>query len=195
MNCIGTKRILEILKHGGTGVIPTDTIYGVVASAWSEKAVERVYKVLKRNSKKPFIILISSIGDLSLFNIKLDNDIRNIIKKLWPGKVSIILPVISKKFQYLHRGAKTLAFRVPKKPSLIKILKKTGPLVSTSTNPEGRKPAETIVEARKYFGNLVDFYVNGSKLSSKPSTLLKVGDGKASIIRQGAFKVSKSLLK
>lgn len=186
---------IKSLKKGKIGVIPTDTIYGVAASVWSKKAVERAYKIMKRSPQKPFIILISSINDLALFNIKLDSETRKILENIWPGKVSIILPVPSKKFEYLHRGAKTLAFRLPKKTSLLKLLKKTGPLISSSANPEGKKPAETISKAKKYFGEEIDFYHSAGKMTSKPSTLLKVKNGKFCIIRQGSFQVPKILLK
>ncbi|MDI6778418.1 MAG: L-threonylcarbamoyladenylate synthase [Patescibacteria group bacterium] len=183
------REIAQIVKKGGVGVIPTDTIYGVAASVWSKKAVERAYKIMKRNPKKPFVILISSIRDLALFNIKLDSKTQKILEKLWPGKISVILPVTSKRFQYLHRGTKTLAFRVPEKQSLSKLLKKTGPLISTSANPEGKKPAETIVEARKYFADMIDFYVSGGKIKSLPSTLVEIKNGKICVIRKGVEKI------
>lgn len=181
------------MKRGKVGIIPTDTIYGVVASTWSKKAVERAYKILKRDPRKPFIILISSIRDLALFNIKLDNATRDILKKIWPGKISVILQCPDKKFQYLHRGTKTLAFRVPKRKSLLKILKKTGPLISTSANPQGSKPAATIAQAKKYFGDGVDFYIDGGKIKSLPSTLVEIKDGKIIIVRTGAVKIRKTI--
>lgn len=183
-----TQKIAEKIKKGQIGIIPTDTIYGVAASAWSKKAVERIYKACKRDPKKPFIVLIPSIKDLLPFGIKLDNATRKILKKLWPGKVSVILPVVSNKFQYLHRGMKTLAFRIPKKTSLIKFLKKTGPLISSSANPQGLKPAQTIAEAKKYFGNRIDFYSSGGKIKSLPSTLVEIKSGKISVLRRGAEK-------
>jgi len=189
-----SSTLLKYIKKDKIGVIPTDTIYGVVASAWSKKAVERAYKIMKRNQKKPFVILISSIKDLDNFNIKLDKNTENILKQIWPGKVSVILPVPSKKFKYLHRGTKTLAFRVPKKPSLVKLLKKTGPLISTSANPEGKKPAETMAEAKKYFGDKVDFYANGGKMKSLPSTLIEIKNGRLNVLRKGSGKVSKLLI-
>lgn len=180
------------MKEGKIGIIPTDTIYGVAASAWSKKAVSRAYKIMKRNPKKPFIILISSVKDLSLFNIKLDRATRKILKEAWPGKVSVVLPVSSQKFQYLHRGKKTLAFRLPRKPSLIKILRTTGPLISTSANPESKKPAETIAEAKKYFGSSIDFYIDGGKIKSLPSTLIEIKNEKVNVIRKGAVEVRKN---
>jgi L-threonylcarbamoyladenylate synthase len=192
-----TKNIIDISKFircNKIGVIPTDTIYGVAASAWSKKAVARVYKIMGRDSKKPFIILISSIKDLALFNIKLDNKTQNVLEKLWPGKVSVVLPIPSKKFQYLHRETKTLAFRVPKKTSLIKILKEIGPLISTSANPEGKKPAGTVAEAKKYFGDEIDFYINNGKMPLSPSTLVEIKHDKIVIKRIGVGKIPKELL-
>lgn len=183
------------LLSGKIVIIPTDTILGVAASVWSKEAVKRAYQILKRDRKKPFIILISSIKDLTSFDIELDSPTRKILKKIWPGKVSFVLPCPSQKYKYLHRGTKTLAFRIPKKVSLIRLLKITGPLVSTSANPQGKKPAESITEAKKYFDGKIDFFVEAGTLKSAPSTLLKLNKGKISIIRQGSFQVTKSMLK
>ena len=182
--------ITKKIKIGKIGVIPTDTIYGVAAAAFSKKAVTRAYKILKRNPKKPFIVLIGSIEDLALFNIKLDGTTRDILETLWPGKVSVVLPVKTRKFEYLHRGTETLAFRLPKKKGLADLLKKTGPLISTSANSEGAKPAETAAEAKKYFGDSIDFYIDGGKMKSFPSTLVEIKEGKIRVLRKGVGKLS-----
>jgi L-threonylcarbamoyladenylate synthase len=80
-----------LLKEGAIGVIPTDTIYGICTSAFNKKSVEKIYKLRKRNPNKPCIILISSFNDLKNFNVKLNSWQRKILKKLWPGKVSVVL--------------------------------------------------------------------------------------------------------
>jgi L-threonylcarbamoyladenylate synthase len=185
-----SESIARKIRSDQVGVIPTDTIYGVAAAAFSKKAVARTYKILKRNPKKPFIVLIGSIEDLSLFNIKLDHTTENVLRNIWPGKVSVVLPVRGRKFEYLHRGTKTLAFRLPKKKNLLKILKKTGPLISTSANPEGAKPAETIMESRNYFGDHIDFFASGGKIKSLPSTLIEIKDGNINVLRRGGGKIS-----
>jgi L-threonylcarbamoyladenylate synthase len=184
-----------LLKEGAIGVIPTDTIYGICTSALNKSSVEKVYKLRKRNPKKPCIILISSIDDLSLFEVKLQKWQRKILEKIWPGKISVILSCKSKKFSYLHRGTKTLAFRFPKDKFILKILKISGPLIAPSANWESYEPARTINQAKKYFNNKV-FYLNRQRLEGEPSTLLDLTQRKIKIIRKGSdYDRLKSLLK
>jgi len=173
------KQTGKEIKEGKIGVIPTDTIYGIVCSAFDKKNVEKLYTLRKRDLKKPMIVLISSLKDLELFNVKID---KKIASKYWPGKTSIILPV--KKFEYLHRGKKSLAFRLPKDENLIQILKVSGPIVAPSANIEGKEPATTIDEAKKYFGENINFYLNIGKLKSKPSKIISLLKDKVEVVRK-----------
>ena len=188
-----TKRFLAdqigILKRGGIGIIPTDTIYGLVGLALNKKVVERIYKVRRRSPDKPFIILISSFADLKKFGVKTNSKTNKILKKYWPGQVSIILDC-DQKLTYLHRGTNSLAFRLPDNDWLKLILQKTGPLVAPSANWEGHNPALTIKQAKRYFSNSVDFYIDRRKLESKPSTLIKIASGDLTVLRQGMIKIS-----
>ncbi len=171
-----------ILKDGGVGVLATDTLYGLVGKALDEKAVGRIYGLKKRQPSKPFIILIGRIEDLDLFGISLDQELKAQLKTYWPGPVSIVLPCSKKEFRYLHRGTNTLAFRVPAKASLRKVLKSTGPLVAPSANPEQQLPAETIAQAKAYFGDEVDFYKQGSG-TGHPSKLIEIVHGEVKVLR------------
>jgi len=147
------KKAALLLKEGAVGVIPTDTIYGICASAFNKKAVEKVYKLRKRDPEKPMIILIGAFGDLNQFGAALDQRRKTFLKKVWPGKVSVILKIIGgkKKFTYLHRGTKTPAFRLPRKPELLESLKFSGPLVAPSANLEGFTPAKKHKSGQKIF--------------------------------------------
>ncbi len=180
---------INILKNGGVGVLPTDTIYGLMGRAESREAVKRIYDIKSRNEKKPLIILISSIKDLSIFGVELSEKAKIFLEKFWPGKVSVILPFDSKKFRFLNEEENTLAFRYPEKADLIEIIKQTGPLVAPSANPEGLPPAKNIEEAKKYFGDKIDFYFDGGDLVSQPSTLIKIDGDKIEVIRQGVVKI------
>ena len=179
------RELARTLKRGGIAVIPTDTIYGVVGSARNKKTVARIYRVRRRNSKKPFIILISSLRDLSRFGVRIGKETQKLLRQFWPGKVSVILPCRSKKFNYLHRGTNTLAFRLPAKKSLKNLLRRTGPLVAPSANLEGTPPARTISEAKSYFKNRVEMYIDRGSIRSHASALVDITKGLPTILRKG----------
>lgn len=208
------KSYISMMKKGGIGVLPTDTIYGLVGSALSKKTVERIYKLRRRNSRKPMIILIGSLAQLKLFGITPKKETAKLLQVIWSGSkpgpkqhpdilkylrmlfsgkggrrpTSVILPVNSQRvvqeFRYLHRGTKTLAFRLPKPHWLRKLLARAGPLVAPSANPEGMTPARTIGEAKRYFGEGVDFYVNAGKIAGRPSKLIRIASGKTKVLRK-----------
>jgi L-threonylcarbamoyladenylate synthase len=185
--------IIPTLKSGGVGILPTDTLYGMVGSALNKEAVARIYALRKRDTKKPMIILISNANEVAHFGIVLNAATKKFLKKAWPGKVSIVLslrPIRASltKFSYLHRGTRSLAFRLPKTKILRELLKKTGPLVAPSANLQGKPPALTIEWAKRYFGDKVDFYVDIGKLAGEASTLATIRDGKPVILRAGAVK-------
>lgn len=184
------KKAIEIIKNNGVVVMPTDTIYGVVGSAINRNVLEKIYKLRNRKKDKPMIILISSIKDLDLFNIKLTKSQKELLEKYWPNPLSVILNCRDQKFEYLHRGTKTLAFRLPKPKWLQGFLKKVGPLVAPSANLSSQKPSETIEMAKKYFGEKVDFYLDGGEVKSSSSTLIKMDNGDTQILRQGDFKIA-----
>jgi len=161
----------EMLKQGKIGVVPTDTLYGLLASAFDEHAIQRVYKLKKRARTKKCIILISSLDDLKMFDILLTEGQQKALDKFWPGPVSVALPC-------------GLAFRLPADGELISFLKISGPCIAPSANPEGLPPAETVKEAKTYFGDKVDFYMEGGKRSGAPSMLITLDErGAVAILR------------
>ncbi len=184
------SKIIPILQRSGIAVIPTDTIYGIVTRACDRKAVMRLYRLRRQTARKPFIILIDHIARLREFGIHTTLVQKQFLEKVWPGKVSVVLPCKAKKFAYLHLGTGTLAFRLPHSRRLQALLKKTGPLVAPSANPEGGKPAETITEAKNYFGSRVDAYVGAGRLQGKPSTIISLLGSFPKVLRKGAVRVT-----
>ena len=181
------KKAEEVLKSGGIVVAPTDTLYGILADALNPEAVEKVYKLKKRKGNKPVIVLIPSVEYLKLFDVYPK---KEEIKLLKHGGITVIIPLKdSKKFFYLHRGAGSIAFRIPKKEELIKLMKNIKkPLIAPSANPEGKNPAKDIDEAVAYFGDSIDLYIDGGEIkSSIPSTIVKV-NSQVQIIREGSVK-------
>ena len=186
------KTVEQVLKKDGIAVIPTDTLYGIVGSAFSKKAVERIYKLKGRDEKKPCIVLITSFADLKKFGISLSKEHKEFLNTIWPGKVSVILPVTNAKFSYLHRGTKTIAFRMisPRQGHLYNLIKRVGPIVAPSANPQGAKPARNRKEARAYFEENVDAYICYGTREGKPSTLVSIDTkGMIQVLREGVVKI------
>lgn len=170
------------------GVLPTDTLYGVVASALNEEAVRRVYALKGRTPTKPCIILIPSPEEVAAFGVTLSVERREVLARYWPGPVSIILSCGPDVPEYLHRGTGTLAFRVPNDERLASFLRRSGPLIAPSANPEGLQPAETIEAAKEYFGTRVDFYLDGGVRAGAPSKLIALDEhGSVTVLRDAAL--------
>ena len=182
------KRATEVIIQGGIVVLPTDTIYGIHCLASNKKAVEKVYEIRKRDPNKPCLILIDDVKQIELFGIGLFDRTEKFFNKIWPGKASIIIPISRKRqaeFEFLHRGMGSLGFRMPDLHVMKEILKQTGPLISTSANFQGRAPAKNITEAKKYFGDNIDLYLDAGELRSVPSSLAEIENGKLKILRRG----------
>lgn len=177
-------KISSILNEGGVGVIPTDTLYGLAARTHDVTAVERIYQIKGRDESKPLIILISAIEDLGEFGVELDASLLKKLKEYWPGTNSIILPCRFEEWSYLHRGTQTLAFRMPDDGWLQSLLELSGPLVAPSANPQAKQPARSLAQAKEYFGESVDFYVDGGEVDAAPSQLYKLEGGRLNAIER-----------
>lgn len=183
----------EKLQHGGVGVIPTDTVYGVVARADDAEAVARLHRLKKRDNK-PGTIIAASIEQLEKLGLK--HRYLKAVEQFWPGAISVVLPASNPALGYLHQGKMSLAVRIPESPELRALLEQTGPLATSSANETGKPVAATIEMARTYFGDEVDFYVDGGDLSDrKPSTVIRIVDDAIEVLREGAVKVDDATMK
>lgn len=183
------ESIIDCLNKGGVVVTKTDTIYGILSSAVNKNSIERVYKIKGRDENKPFIILIPDAKSLRDFAITPKTETQKLIDKSWPGPVTLIFDLPKEKlekFKYLHRGSGALAFRVPKDKFISDLVRKTGPLVAPSANPQGREPARNIDEAAEYFNNDIDLYHDrGTVTNNTPSRIIKIDrDGEIEILRK-----------
>ena len=169
------------------GVIPTDTIYGVVAQASDKEAVARLY-ALKHREHKPGTLIAANIEQLESLGLK--RRYLKAVEQFWPGAVSVIIPCADPNIEYLHQGKMSLAVRIPEPKELQDLLIQTGPLLTSSANHPSEKPATNIKQAQDYFGDEVDIYYDGGDLSDhQPSTIIKIVDDAIEVIRQGAVPI------
>jgi L-threonylcarbamoyladenylate synthase len=178
----------DLLRPGALGVIATDTVYGVVARAADQAAVNRLY-ALKKRENKPGTLIAANISQLEELGLK--HRYLKAVEQFWPGAVSVVIPAADPQLEYLHQGKMSLAVRVPDDQALQSLLIKTGPLLTSSANRPGEPPAVNVEQAKKYFGGQVDFYQDGGDLSERqPSTVVRIIDDAIEVLRQGAVRIS-----
>lgn len=171
-DCLDSN-VVHALQHGGVAVLRTDTLYGIVARADDETAVERVYDLKGRDDNKSPIVLIASLDQLY---DEPEASSRQYLSAVWPGKVSVILP--SKEApKWIRRSNESVAYRMPGDKKLRTLIEITGPLIAPSANPQGKEPAMTIEQAIEYFDEGVDYYIDGGEVfDSAPSQLVRIGE-------------------
>lgn len=167
------SEVAEILRGGGIGIVRTDTIYGIIARAADEKAVERVFASKGRDDQKSPIVLIARLDQM--FDTSPAAE-QQLTREVWPGKITVAHPAKNAP-PWLTRGNSEFGYRMPDVAELRALIEAVGPLIAPSANLQGQSPALDIVEAINYFGDQVDFYVDGGRVTdSTPSQLLRINE-------------------
>lgn len=184
---LSDPELVAALQSGKVGVIPTDTVYGLVAQATSSQAVETLYTT-KPRELPPGTMIAASIDDFA--GLGFQKAQLEAVAHYWPAALSVVLDA-SDVTHYIKQQREAVPVRIPDKPSLLTLLSKTGPLMTTSANAPGEPTSTNITMAMSYFGDKVDFYVDGGDLSGRPpSTIIGFDDNEKIIIyRQGAVNL------
>ena len=177
----GAEKIIKVLANGGLVVMRSDTVYGIFASALNERAVEKLHSVRERDLGRGFIVLVDSIKTVACM-VQLNDEINKRLATIWRANssTSVILPADELKETWLadtRESKPTICFRMPNDENLRKLLAKTGPLCAPSANTPGQPPARNITEARAYFGDAVNLYVDGGECDNvAPSRIITFDD-------------------
>lgn len=175
MTSLLDQTVVDCLNSGGIVVAKTDTIYGILARAADEHAVERVFRLKRRGDHKSPIVLIANY-DQPL--VPIPKQQYELSRTVWPGPVTIAIPVDPTTApQWLSRGNQEFGHRMPADDQLATLISRTGPLIAPSANPEGETPAINVHAAIEYFGDQVDVYVDGGEvIDDTPSQLLRINE-------------------
>lgn len=172
-------------------LLPTETVWGLAASAYDRIAIRNIYKLKGRDFNKPLVVCIKDLEHAQTLGV-FSERAREVAVAHWPGPLTIIVPV--KKNTKLRPEAishldelETVAFRCPD-VFWREDLSET-PLVLTSANTSGQPPATTEATARAYFENLAAPSCPDFRCSHRPSTIISVIDNNIKILRQGDIYV------
>ncbi|MFH1710658.1 MAG: L-threonylcarbamoyladenylate synthase [bacterium] len=178
----------NILKAGGIIAFPTDTVYGIGAMPFNKAAVQKLYRIKKREKKKPVALLISSKKMAGKFAMTIPSKAKKLITKHWPGPLTLIFKKRRSVPDFLTSRLSTIGIRMPKNDTALKLIKKAGgALAVTSANVSGNEPAVLAGQIKGLKG--IDLIIDGGKCKiGIPSSVVLVGKDKLAIIRKGPVK-------
>ena len=185
------KEIIDVINNDGIVIMPTDTIYGIVAKATNEDVIKRVYSLKKRDDRKPMLILVSDNEMLKNYVSSINKVEQTLIDNLWPGPLTIIF---DKKniSDLLTGGLPTVGIRIPNNKEMLDIISSVGvPLLSTSVNLSGEKSATCVSNINKTMLDNVDFVYDNGECNDVPSTIIRVLNGEVKILREGIISEEK----
>lgn len=188
----GIRQAVRVIKEGGVTVFPTDTVYGIGCDPYSKRAVEEIYKIKSRDVSKSVPVLAYSEKVASQI-VDFDDATRRIVKKFWPGPLTVVLKLTDKAMRESLNLEDKIAIRVPDSKCVLEILKECHFLVGTSANVSGNGPYTNPDEC---FKNLqgYDIFVDGGTIPSMTvSTIIEVkeevgdkDDRRIKVLREGA---------
>jgi L-threonylcarbamoyladenylate synthase len=182
----------EAVLRGGVIAFPTDTLYGLGCSLFDVSAVEMVARLKRRDLSLAVISLIPEPRQVYGLAGEVSEVAERLMQRFWPGPLSLIFraaPIVPARV----RGAGgTVALRCPKDTLCLRLLDRIGgPVVSSSANLSGQRPAETADEVVRIFGNQLDLVIDGGpRHGGMPSTLVDVTGAVPRLLRRGMIDVT-----
>lgn len=169
--------------------MPTDTVYGLAARL-TKKSINKIYFIKKREKTRPLSLIIKNIDDLNLFTSCIPSFAKKIIKKFWPGPLTLVFEKnIHNPYNKIIGMENTIGIRIPKNNFVLNLLEKTGPLICTSANISGQVPPITLSKIPMIIKSKVGLIIdNGTIGSGIPSTIIDITSEDPLLIRVGSIK-------
>ena len=184
------KNSIEVLKRGELLVYPTDTIYGIGSNIYDEDALKRIASLKERSSIQPYIVLISSFEMLEELVI-IENKHLEIVKRYWPGPLTVILNSKIKVSKYIDNGNGKIAIRMPNNKFCLDLINAYGyPITSTSANIHTKQQGKLIDMYNEFKDKIELFIFDEEVRSSLPSTIIDCTGVDVKIVRSGVIKIN-----
>jgi L-threonylcarbamoyladenylate synthase len=188
----GLAAAAAAVLSGELVVLPTDTVYGVGADAFSPAAVTRLLAAKGRGREKPPPVLVGSVRAASALVDDLGPWGQQLIDEFWPGGLTIVCRAQRTLNWDLGDTKGTVAVRMPEDPVTLALLKETGPMAVTSANLTGKPPATTAEQAREQLGDAVAVYLDGGpSAGGQASTMVDLTGDVPRMLRSGAISIGR----
>jgi L-threonylcarbamoyladenylate synthase len=175
----------QILKGGGVVAFPTETVYGLGASADKPTAIAKVFDLKGRPSDNPLIVHVSTYGMLLQYAADIPAESRILMQKFWPGPLTLIFEKKSQVLDMITAGLSSVAIRMPDHLMALSLIDLTGPLVAPSANKSGKPSPTRASHVTEDFGRTVPILDGGDCVVGLESTVLDVRASPFRILRPG----------
>lgn len=188
----GIAAAIEAVKNGELVVLPTDTVYGIGADAFTPYAVKALLDAKGRGRQSPPPVLVGSRHTLDGLVFMLPKAARELADAFWPGALTIVVEHAPSLQWDLGDTGGAVAVRMPLHPVALEVLRETGPMAVSAANKIGERAAVTAEEARDQLGYAVRVYLEaGESVDPEPSTIVDLTGDVPKVLRVGAIPLEK----
>jgi L-threonylcarbamoyladenylate synthase len=181
------QRATELLRAGEVVALPTETVYGLAASALDPRAVERIFQVKGRPAHNPIIVHVASIDMAKRCVASWPALASRLAKAFWPGPLTLVLPRAKGIPSIITAGGMTVGVRWPSHPFIEAVIRECGfPLAAPSANPSNRVSPTIAEHVRKSLGGKIRLIVDGGQAQvGLESTVLDISGWPPRLLRPG----------
>ena len=188
----GLAEATASLRKGDLAVIPTDTVYGLAADAFSPPAVTGLLAAKGRDRQMPPPVLVGTVRAATALVEDLNAFGKDLIDEFWPGGLTLVMRANRSLIWDLGDTKGTVAVRMPLHELALELLKQTGPLAVSSANRSGAPPATTAADAEAQLGEAVAVYLDGGPCSGDvPSTIVDLTGAVPKLLRRGVISIAR----
>ena len=190
-----TEQAASMLRKGGLVAVPTETVYGIAASAEDGVAVQMIYDLKDRDYDKPVSVLVTGMDMVEKYCQNIPPVAYRLAEKYWPGPLTMILEDKEVVPAMVTADTGTLGVRCPDHPLTLAIIEKAGvPLAAPSANPSGDEPAKTAQEVLDYCNRKIEGVVDGGPCAmGVASTILDLTEEEPKVLREGGIPAGELL--
>jgi tRNA threonylcarbamoyl adenosine modification protein (Sua5/YciO/YrdC/YwlC family) len=179
-------RAAQVLKRGGVGVIPTDTVYGLACCISQDEAIRKVYDLKGLDPKKPLSILVADLRIAGQYARGISTPNYRMMRRVLPGPYTFICRATEEVPKIMLRKRKTIGIRIPDTPIVLALLEELGePLITTSVRTPDDQILNEPTELENRFGSKIDLLIDGGPLLPEPSTVVDITGADPVLVREG----------
>lgn len=186
-NPTSIQAALELLQEGEIIAFPTDTVYGLGTDAFYSPGIIKLFEAKGRDSNKAIAVLIGDIEQLDLLTDELNRIARKLVNRFWPGGLTIVVPK-KKDLPELLSAGNSIGIRMPNHPVALELLRKFGPIATTSANLSGKNNPHDAQDVFQQLNKRLPLILDGGKCpGGVPSTVVDCSTDEVRILRPGAI--------